>query len=596
VSSPANSTTAAGLEALAARLADGSGALVLVAEDLQLHPDGLDELTQDPRPTTAALVSGSDGSDLRPAGPARLRRRGGRVVSAGSPEHVVSEPDGVFAGALRVGAAERATAAAAARSAAGTAGRLGWTGDPLDLLLLALVRGGVPVAGVVLDPWPWRRGADGPARDDFAAQLDATGSDDVHRTRLARATKADDGLVASFLSRPLARRLTPLALRLGLTPNAVTLASLLVGLAAAVLFAVGDRWALIAGAVLLQLSLVVDCVDGDVARYTRRFSATGAWLDASTDRLKELACYAGLAWAAGGVDGSAWALAVAMLTLQTARHSIDYTFTAVKEDREGESGILPLDEPVDAAAAAAASTSARAVRASERSNRRPAVRWVKKALHLGIGERWFVLSVLAALGLPGLALAVLLGLGLVSLGYTTAGRTLRTRAWPRTDVQPPSARELSVVAAQADLAPVIPPAVAAGALTARPNRFLWLRPALLRVVEYTCVALVVAAVAPDRLLAAYALLLVVSWHHYDDLYRVVNRLDPPPAWSSWLGLGGPGRLAAVLVLAAAGSSVLVGGLWVLAVLLGILYVVLGPLQVLREVRGAPTPAPEVAGG
>ncbi|HET9945911.1 MAG TPA: DUF5941 domain-containing protein [Actinomycetes bacterium] len=589
-------TAAAGLEALADRLADGSGPAVLVAGDLQLHPAALAELTQDPRPTTAALVARAGDGDLRASGPARLRRRGGRVVSVGTPDHEVTDPDGVFAGALRVGAGERATAAAAARSAAGTAARLGWAGDPLDLLLLALVRGGLPVAAVVLDPWPWRRGAEGPERTDFAARVEATGAEEVHRTRLARATKADDGLVASFLSRPVARRLTPVALRLGLTPNAVTVASLLVGLAAAALFGVGDRWALVAGAVLLQLSLVVDCVDGDVARYTRRFSATGAWLDASTDRLKEFACYAGLAWGAGGADGDAWTLAVAMLTLQTARHSIDYTFTAVKEDREGESGVLPLDEPVDAAAAAAGSASARAVQASERSNRKPAVRWTKKALHLGIGERWLVISVLAALGLPTAALVALLCLGAVSLAYTSAGRVLRTRTWPRTRVQPPSARERSVVAAQADLAPVVPPAVATGALTGRPDRFLWLRPAVLRAVEYACVALVVAAVAPDGLLPAYALLLVVASHHYDDLYRVVNRLDPPAAWSSWLGLGGPGRVATVLLLAAAGGGVLVGGLWVLAALLGILYLVVEPLRVLREVRAAPTPAPEVTGG
>jgi hypothetical protein len=596
VTGPARPTAAAGLEALADRLAAGSGPAVLVAEDLQLHPAALDDLTQDPRPTTAALVARTGEGDVRPDGPARLRRRGGRVVSVGTPDHAVTDPDGVFVGALRVGAGERATAAAAARSAAGTAARLGWAGDPLDLLLLALVRGGLPVAAVVLDPWSWRRGQQGPDRDAFAARVAGAGADEVHRTRLARATKADDGLVASFLSRPVARRLTPVALRLGLTPNAVTVASLLVGLAAAVLFGVGDRWALVAGAVLLQLSLVVDCVDGDVARYTRRFSATGAWLDASTDRLKEFACYAGLAWGAGGADGSAWTLAVAMLTLQTARHSIDYTFTAVKEDREGESGVLPLDEPADAAAAAAGSASARAVHASERSNRRSGVRWAKKALHLGIGERWLVISLLAALGLPAAALAALLCLGAVSLAYTSAGRTLRTRTWPRTAVQPPSARECSVVAAQADLAPVVPAAVAAGALTARPNRFLWLRPALLRAAEYTCVALVVAAVAPDGLLPAYALLLVVASHHYDDLYRVVNLLDPPAVWSSWLGLGGPGRLATVLLLAAAGGSVLVGGLWVLAALLGILYLVVEPLRVLREVRAAPTPAPEVTGG
>ena len=79
----------------------------------------------------------------------------------------------------------------------------------------------------------------------------------------------------------------------------------------------------------------LDCVDGDVARYTRRFSPLGAWLDASTDRLKEFACYAGLAWGAGA-GRTGWLLAAAMIALQTARHSVDYTFTAVKDLREAD--------------------------------------------------------------------------------------------------------------------------------------------------------------------------------------------------------------------------------------------------------------------
>ena len=240
----------------------------------------------------------------------------------------------------------------------------------------------------------------------------------------------------------------------------------MIGLGAAVAFAVGDRWALVLGAVLLQLSLVVDCVDGDVARYTRRFSAAGAWLDASTDRLKEFACYGGLALGAAGVAGGSdagpWLLAAAMLTLQTARHTVDYTFTAVKDDRESESAVLPLDQPGDTAAATGSAAAARAVEASERSNRRPAVRWAKKALHLGIGERWLVLSVLAAAGRPAGALAVLLVLGLASLAYTSAGRTLRARSWAATE---PSAREREVVEAQVDLVPLVA-RVAAG----RPRR------------------------------------------------------------------------------------------------------------------------------
>jgi hypothetical protein len=113
------------------------------------------------------------------------------------------------------------------------------------------------------------------------------------------------------------------------------------------------------------------------------------------------------------------------------------------------------------------------------------------------------------------------------------------------------------------------------------------RPALLRLAEYGLVVLMVRLADPDALPAAFLLLLVVASHHYDDLYRVLNRLSPSAGWATVLGLGVPGRIAVVTVLAAVGGQVLEGGLWALATGLGILYLVAEPLRVLREVRAAP---------
>ena len=177
-----------------------------------------------------------------------------------------------------------------------------------------------------------------------------------------------------------------------------------------------------------------------------------------------------------------------MLTLQTARHTVDYTFTAVKERPRG--GVRrPAARPADgdAAAATGSAAAARAVEASERSNRRPAVRWAKKALHLGIGERWLVLSVLAAAGRPAGALAVLLVLGLASLAYTSAGRTLRARSWPATE---PSPREREVVEAQADLGPLVGPASRLAARVRRRPQPLPVGPpgAVSALLEYAVVA------------------------------------------------------------------------------------------------------------
>jgi hypothetical protein len=551
--------------------------LLLVAADLQVHAEALADLAEDPRAATAALVSRSG------AGPG-LRVRAGRVVAAATPAHRVTDPDTSFAGALQVAVPDLDAAEATSAALAAAARRHGWVGDPLGYLVLGLVRTGVRVGTVSLDPWRWQRGGDG----RLQAQLDAMDPRAVAATRFARATKADDGFVATFLSRPLSRLLTPTVLRLGLTPNQVTVASVVVGLGAAALFAVGRPAALVAGAVLLQLSLVLDCVDGDVARYTRRFSPLGAWLDSSTDRLKEFACYAGLAWGADA-GRTGWVLAAAMITLQTARHTVDYTFTAVKDLREAEVVQAPLDQQDEPVRRAAGDVrAARALELSRRSSAaRPAVTWLKKVLHLGIGERWLVISVLAAAQQPLAALAVLLGLGAGSLLYTSAGRTQRARSWP---AEPVLDRDREIVLAQLDGGPLVPAPLAAR-FAGRPGgreRFLWVRPSLLRAGEYLAVLALTAGLAgAGQGAAVCVLLLVVASHHYDDLYRVLNRLRPPSALSRVLGLGVAGRLLVVAALALLGAvrhAVGEGGLWVLAGWLGILYLVAEPARVLREVR------------
>ncbi|CAM3784417.1 CDP-alcohol phosphatidyltransferase family protein [Alkalicoccus chagannorensis] len=73
------------------------------------------------------------------------------------------------------------------------------------------------------------------------------------------------------------------ALRLGLTPNQVTVAGFLVGIGAAVSVYAGVYWL---GLVLLWVSGFVDAVDGTMARQTKS-SKFGTVLDISFDRLVE---------------------------------------------------------------------------------------------------------------------------------------------------------------------------------------------------------------------------------------------------------------------------------------------------------------------
>lgn len=72
---------------------------------------------------------------------------------------------------------------------------------------------------------------------------------------------------------------TWLLVRTGLSANAITMAMALVGMAGAALYGVLGLWGPIAGAVLIQVYLLLDCSDGEVARWRGTTGATGIFLD-----------------------------------------------------------------------------------------------------------------------------------------------------------------------------------------------------------------------------------------------------------------------------------------------------------------------------
>lgn len=574
------------LDAVAAALAAADGPVAIVAADLVVSEAALAPLTADPHVRTSLLVR--PGLSVPPGSTASahgVRVRHHRATSVGTGFHDVTAPDHVSVGALVVGAADAAVSGAAVDglAAALDAGAVTSDGEDLvELVALALVRGGVEVAAVDLVDVPWFRS---PA-DSAAARADA---ERVPADRIAQlqANRVDDGFYSTFVVRRASKPLTRLALRLGWTPNAVTVLSFAIGLAAAASFAVGSRWALVLGAVLLQVSLVVDCVDGEVARATRRFSALGAWLDASTDRVKEYLAYAGLAAGAARSGVDLWWLALVLVVLQTTRHMTDYDFSRVQRQREATVPARDVRLADDGAQGAAGGWSVSgAMEASSRLNRRDAVRWAKRAVHMPIGERWLVISVFAAVLGAAWALGALLVLGLVALAYVLLGRTLRTLTW-RGPTPDAGAR---LLARQADAGPLLAlvSLVVPGGVRERlwRHRAAWCVPALLRLVELGLVAVVAISWFPAVVVVAFWWVAVVAFHHYDTLYRALQD-SAPPRWLTFVGLGWDGRTVVVVVLAVLGESVLRTGLSVGAWALAAWFVVVASVQWLamqREVR------------
>ena len=137
-----------------------------------------------------------------------------------------------------------------------------------------------PVRAVPLPPAAWWQDIDTP--EDLRAA----------RQQLRRSLgKRSDGPVSRHLNRPLSTRLTMWLAPFRLDPNLLSLGVLLVGLWAA--------WSLSAsrslvGGVLVQLTSLLDGVDGETARLHYRTSRLGHTIDDFSDRVADAAIVAGL--------------------------------------------------------------------------------------------------------------------------------------------------------------------------------------------------------------------------------------------------------------------------------------------------------------
>ncbi|WP_330260244.1 CDP-alcohol phosphatidyltransferase family protein [Streptomyces murinus] len=416
--------------------------------------------------------------------------------------------------------------------------------------------------------------ADPQARNEARQAVAAV---DDEAVRLKSAVKSRDGFFTTYCISPYSRYLARWCARRGLTPNQVTTASLLTALIAAGCAATGTRGGFIAAGVLLIASFVLDCTDGQLARYALKYSTLGAWLDATFDRAKEYAYYAGLALgAARGGHDDVWALALGAMVLQTCRHVVDFSFNEANHD-------------------ATANTSPTAALSDKLDSVGWTV-WVRRMIVLPIGERWAMIAVLTALTTPRITFYALLVGCAFAATYTTAGRVLRslTRKAHRTDRAAQALADLAdpgplseavgrvawrglpglavpavallggaaVVACSAfsgygSVVPVIGALVyvlTSALAVARPLKGAldWLVPPFFRAAEYgTVLALAGKAGVNGALPAAFGLVAAVAYHHYDTVYRIRGNAGAPPAWLVRSIGGHDGRTLLVTVLAAA---------------------------------------------
>lgn len=452
----------------------------------------LELLTDYPRTVTSVLVAQDKSGNCFVSN--------GQVSAASSSFHTISRGNHYFVGLIRLSQNQREAILESAKQVLESTIK----GDVLDLLLVSLVRNAVTVAAVPLASAPWIRSNDANVRQSQAQKIENLNPNTL---RLKLANRSNDGFYSVWFLRKISKLLTWVAVRIGISPNQITIASLFIGLYAAYMFAQGTKSGLIIGAVAMQLSIIVDCVDGEIARYTRKFSNLGAWLDAVTDRVKEYIVFFGLAYGANQNGVNLWNIAMGMMVFQTFRHISDYNFAAISKQRRPALEELDFNISNDS-------------RMSEERESKGSLRyWLGKVLNLPIGERWLLISLSAAIGGAQFTFIALPLAALISIAIVFRRRIRAMQNWNESDF----GKEL--ISSQLDLWKV-----KSGVL----KKFNWLEPSLLRLVEL--LVLIAMFTASDQSSEIeFLLLFAIVFHHYDGMYRALQGAAKPK-WLSILGL------------------------------------------------------------
>lgn len=496
-------TAKSSLSEILRKFQESSKDLIVLDERTVITKPHLELLTDYPRSTTAALVAiAKNGNTLV---------RQNRVASASSASHKVTIGNRDFVGAIRLSQRQREAIVSTLDNAI-TAGA---KGNALDLLLVALVRATIKVDAVDVLGAPWSRSDDLNERERVKREIVALNE---ARLRLKMANRSNDGFFSVFFLRKFSKILTWVAVKIKATPNQVTLLSFAIGLYSACCFSRGTFTSILLGAILLQVSIIVDCVDGELARYTRQFSKLGAWLDAVTDRVKEYMVFLGLAYGAALEGKNLWIPAMAMMAIQTFRHLSDYNFAQSVKIRAEEKFVDPVDFMADFDG----------IVPNESEPKGRLRFWLGKIIQFPIGERWLVISASAVIGGAQFTFIAMPILAFISALVVYRGRIIRTRQLERSPIKS------NLIVNQSDLL---------GIKRTFMSRASWIEPSLLRALE---MLILITAFAHFEVLgvASFILLFAIIFHHYDNLYRSLQN-ENKPRWLSAMGLYVGGRVLVI---------------------------------------------------
>ncbi|MHC4308012.1 MAG: CDP-alcohol phosphatidyltransferase family protein [Planctomycetota bacterium] len=128
-------------------------------------------------------------------------------------------------------------------------------------------------------------------------------------------TSLDSPIIDRYIIRKISGFITGFLVRTPVTPNQVTVISLILGLIAAVIFSFGGHTHTITAGLIFFLCIVFDQCDGEVARIKNMETEFGRSFDIIVDSIVSAAIVAGITFALYKASGSGFHIIIGLLAI-----------------------------------------------------------------------------------------------------------------------------------------------------------------------------------------------------------------------------------------------------------------------------------------
>lgn len=163
--------------------------------------------------------------------------------------------------------------------------------------------------------------------------------------------KDSDGPISRYINRPISTALSRVVVNTPVTPNQISVSTLVISLVAAGFAVQGGYVGFLIAGLLFQIASIVDGTDGEVAKLTFQSSERGEWIDTVCDNVSYLAFLSGLIvgvyrsplpdlyYQAGMVGFVAGAASILNLTMSVRRERNSGSFLSVRYGYQDGTGL-----------------------------------------------------------------------------------------------------------------------------------------------------------------------------------------------------------------------------------------------------------------